>query len=252
MNKLTLADYEGVINYIDKTGCGVVYPLSIAEMVQNGDIFTSKHSALFWHYSGFAFIYGDYNEHFLNSVYELFLSKDRETSRRFILFVTDEKVKEYFLTKDGLILEKRYFFEYPKSTSEKKQILPVELKICEIDKDLLDRIKGNVTPHFSWNNSSEFLNYGKGYCIVEEENVASWAFSAAISSDEIDIGIETRSEYRHMGFGAIVAEKMIQYILNQNKRPVWACNSINMASQKLAAKLGFVKTSECITIKRQH
>ncbi|MDE5620626.1 MAG: GNAT family N-acetyltransferase [Ruminococcus sp.] len=252
MNKIISADYERAVKYIDKTGSGVVYPLSIAEMVQSGDIFISKHSALFWHYSGFAFIYGDYNEHFLNSVYGMFLSDDCKIPRRFILFVTDEKVKEFLLTKDGFILEKRYFFEYHKNSFEKKSILPVGFKICEIDEDLLNRIKGNVNPLFSWNNSSEFLNYGKGYCIMEEENVVAWAFSAAISSDEIDIGIETRSEYRHMGLGAIVAEKMIQYILNQNKRPVWACNSINIPSQKLAEKLGFVKTSECFTIKRQH
>lgn len=45
MNKLTFADYEDAIQYIDKTGSGVVYPLSISEMVQSGDIFTRKLSA---------------------------------------------------------------------------------------------------------------------------------------------------------------------------------------------------------------
>ena len=195
MNKLTLADYEKAIQYIDKTGCGIVYPLSIAEMVQNGDIFTSKHSALFWHYSGFAFIYGDYNEHFLNSVYKLFLSDNCETSRRFILFVTDEKVKEFFLNKDSIILEKRYFFEYKKSFLSNNRVLPANLKICEINNDLFDKIQGNVTPLFSRCHSTEFLKYGKGHCIVDRENVAAWAFTAAISSDEIDIGVETKSEY---------------------------------------------------------
>lgn len=250
MNKLTFADYEGAIQYIDKAGCGVVYPLSIAEMVQNGDIFTSNHSALFWHYSGFAFIYGDYNEHFLNSVYGSFLSDDCETSRRFILFVTDEKVKEFFLTKDRLILEKRYFFEYRKGFFSNDRALPANLKICEINNDLFDKIQGNVTPLFSWRHSTEFLKYGKGYCIVDGETVAAWAFTAAISSEEIDIGVETRSDYRYLGLGTIVAEKMIRYCFQQHKRPVWACHSNNTASQRLADKVGFKKTAECYTVRK--
>lgn len=250
MNKLNLVDFDGAIQYIDKTGCGVVYPLSIAEMMQSGDIFTSRHSALFWHYSGFAFIYGDYNEHFLNSVYGLFLSEDCEISRRFILFVSDEKVKEFFLTKDRIILEKRYFFEYQKGVLSNNRVLPANLKICEINNDLFDKIQGNVTPLFSWCNSTEFLKNGKGYCIVDGEIVAAWAFTAAISSDEIDIGVETRSDYRYLGLGTIVAEKMIQYCLQQHKRPVWACHSNNMASQRLANKIGFAKATECYTIRK--
>lgn len=250
MNKLTLVDYEGAIQYIDKTGCGIVYPLSIAEMVQSGDIFTHKHSALFWHYSGFAFIYGDYNEHFLNSVYGLFLSEDCEISRRFILFVADEKVKEFFLTKDRIILEKRYFFEYQKGVLSNNRVLPANLKICEINNDLFDKIQGNVTPLFSWCNSTEFLKNGKGYCIVDGATVAAWAFTAAISSDEIDIGVETRKDYQYLGLGTIVAEKMVQYCFQQHKRPVWACHSNNLASQKLANKIGFERTTECYTIRK--
>lgn len=37
--------------------------------------------------------------------------------------------------------------------------------------------------------------------------MAAWAFTAAISSDEIDIGVETRSDYQYSGLGTIVAEK---------------------------------------------
>lgn len=250
MNKLNLVDFKSSVQYIDKNGCGVVYPLSIAEMVQSGDIFTSKHSALFWHYSGFAFIYGDYSEHFLNSVYEAFLSEDCEISRRFILFVADEKVQEFFLTKDSLIFEKRYFFEYQKGLLSNNRVLPANLKICEINNDLFDKIRGNVTPLFSWCNSTQFLKNGKGYCIVDGENVAAWAFTAAISSDEIDIGVETRSDYRYLGLGTIVAEKMIQYCLQQHKRPVWACHANNLASQKLANKIGFERAMECYTIRK--
>lgn len=249
MDRIDPTGYMEIIKHIDKMSCGAVYPLSIAEMIQHGDIYTSKGSTLFWHYSGFAFLYGVCDDNFLNCVYESFLSIGSITSRRFILFVTNERVKQFFLNKDNIISEKRYFFKYPNSFLIKTKILPANFRICEINRELFDKIQGTITPRFSWINSSEFLNNGKGYCVVDGKTVAAWAFSAAISADEIDIGIETKTEYRHFGLGTIVAEKMIQYCFEQHKRPVWACHSNNIASQKLAAKIGFVKASECDTFK---
>lgn len=98
--------------------------------------------------------------------------------------------------------------------------------------------------------AESFLEKGKGYCVVKGGTVAAWAFSAAVSSTEIDIGIETDSEYRRLGLAEIAAKKMIEYCFEQNKRPVWACHQDNTASRKLAEKLGFVKTSECLTVKK--
>ena len=83
-----------------------------------------------------------------------------------------------------------------------------------------------------------------------KEKAVSWAFSAAVSSNELDIGIETVLDHRHMGLGFAVAEKMIQYCFEQRKRPIWSCDANNTASQKIAEKLGFVKSSEYITIRR--
>lgn len=73
-----------------------------------------------------------------------------------------------------------------------------------------------------------------------------WAFTATISSDKIDTGVETRNDYRFLGLGTIVTEKMIQYCLQQHKHPVWVCHSNNMALQRL----GFEKTTECYTIRK--
>ena len=119
------------------------------------------------------------------------------------------------------------------------------------DAELLSKIKGRITPYFSWDNADEFLSKGKGYCIVTDGEVAAWAFSAAVSSTEIDIGIETQEKYQHRGFAAIVSKAMIKYVLEQGKIPVWACHYKNIASAKLADKLGFDKVAECFVIKRK-
>lgn len=251
MDKLEPKDYINAVRYIDGSCCGEVYPRSIAEEIQQGDIFINSRSALFWHYSGFAFTYGDYDENFLDSIYDTFLSGKSEVSRRFILFASNENVKRFLSEKENIVSERRYFFEYRKDYLANTSILPDGYELCEIDKELLDKINGNITPFFSWNNSTDFLKKGKGYCVVKGGRAAAWAFTAAISKEEIDIGIETDSEFQHLGLGTIAANKMIQYSFEQHKRPVWACHSNNIASQKLAEKLGFVKISECCTIRKQ-
>lgn len=73
--------------------------------------------------------------------------------------------------------------------------------------------------------------------------------SAAVSTKEIDIGIETNPNYKKKGLGMIVASKMIRYTLEQGKNPVWACHCKKIASEKMAESLGFVKEDECTIIK---
>lgn len=44
--------------------------------------------------------------------------------------------------------------------------------------------------------------------------------------------------------------KLIQYTFEQGKKPVWACHYTNIASRKIAEKLGFQKVNECMIIKQ--
>lgn len=76
------AESKDYIKYIDTNYCGAVYPLSIAEGFQQGNIYADSLSVLFWHYSGFAFLYGEYGEDILDFVSDLLVNADR----RFILF----------------------------------------------------------------------------------------------------------------------------------------------------------------------
>ena len=227
MEKLNLASYQSIIHQIEKTPCGTVYPLSIAEMNQYGDIYKEDDSVLLWHYSGFAFLYGSCSNCFLEAIYNMFLNPCNDLPRRFILFSANPKVIEFF----------------------RSELRP-DYEICQFNKDMFNNLQGRITPRFSWRDASEFLNHGMGYCVMHQKEAVSWAFSAAVSRDEIDIGIETVSDFRHMGLGLAAAEKMIQFCFEQHTRPVWSCDANNIASQKIAEKLGFVKHSEYFTIRR--
>lgn len=217
----------------------------------NQYIYKERDSILLWHYCGFAFLYGVCDDCFLETIYDMFLSADSNLSRRFILFSANPKVIEFFKNKQDIVLGNRYNFEYPPENAGSRGVIPSGYQICQFNQKLFDNIPGRITPRFSWRDASEFLDHGMGYCVMYKEKAVSWAFSAAVSSDELDIGIETVSDYRHMGLGFAAAEKMIQYCFEQSKRPIWSCDVNNTASLKIAEKLGFVKSSEYITIRRQ-
>ncbi len=250
MYKAEPKDYLNYIQFIDELSCGAVYPYSIAEKFQSGDIFSDSSTFLYWHYSGFAFLYGKPDERFLEHISTLLLDNKAENLRRFVLFTADSSVESFFRKTENVAVERRIFFEYGRNESLFNLVLPAGYNLCEIDGKLLGKLKGSVTPFFSWDDPIDFLNKGKGYCVVDGNNAVSWAFTAAVSSKEIDIGIETAVEYQHLGLAAAVAEKMIEYCFEQHKKPVWACRADNIASKKLAEKLGFVETSECWTIRR--
>lgn len=248
MYKAEPKDYLNYVQYIEGSSCGAVYPYSIAEGFQSGDIFSDQASFLFWHYSGFAFLYGRPDERFLEYVSALLLDDKAENSRRFILFTANSSVESFFRKTENCAVERRLFFEYGRN--EPSFVLPAGYDLREIDDEWLKKLNGSVTPHFSWDKPNAFLGKGKGYCIVDGSSAASWAFTAAVSSKEIDIGIETAPGYQRLGLAAAVAEKMIEYCFEQHKKPVWACRADNTASKKLAEKLGFVKISECWTIRK--
>ncbi|MDE6745213.1 MAG: GNAT family N-acetyltransferase [Oscillospiraceae bacterium] len=251
MQKTDYKRYSDFINYAADNDCGKVYPLSVSQGFQYGDIFTYSanncEAVLFWHYCGFAYLAGKTYEAFLEDVYKLMLN--RNNSRRFILMTNDQETENFFRSKDGVCIDRRYLFEYTENQSSEIPTIPSEFEIREINSELLPKIHGGIIPPLFWESPENFLKNGKGYCILDGKNVAAWAFSAAVSSSEIDIGVETAENYRGRGLAAAAAKMMIKYAFDVGKSPVWACHCNNAASKGLAEKIGFVKTSECSIIK---
>lgn len=253
LHKLNSLEYSNLIDIANTHDCGSVYPLSVAEGIQEGDIFTNSvkdyEKVLFWVHSGFAYCSGTIDEYFLKDIYELMLDRNKSNTKRFLLMTRDKYIQKYFESKDDVVEEKRYLFQYSGAKGYIESSLPDGYELKEIDKRLLKQISGKIVPSLFWKDVNDFLIKGKGYCITCNNDIASWAFSAAVSTKEIDIGIETKPEYKQQGFGMIVANKMIQYTIEQAKAPVWACHYKNVASEKMAEKLGFIKVSECSIIK---
>lgn len=249
MRKLDRSEYRSVLPLIDRSSPGCVYPLSVAEGTQPGEIYSEGNSFIIHHHCGFAFVCGDRSPSVFESVYRAFLSPESAPARRFLLFAGEQEA-ELFKGRDGIRLEKRLFFEYRCGSIPQPRALPDGFELRKIDPVLTGSIRGRITPSFSWDSAERFIEKGSGFCLTEGETPAAWAFSAAVSSEETDIGAETDERFRRRGFAAAAAEAMIKDILSAGKRPVWACHYQNTASVRLAESLGFEMAKGCITIRK--
>jgi len=246
MKKENKAHYSDYIELAELNTCNTIYPMAIAEGVQQGDIFTDdegKHRyALFWHESGFAYLSGDLRSEDLDAVYALMRNESGNNPRRFVLELNDEQIAAYFREKEDIE-------EHPRYSLRLKKLQPIEeipegYELKEIDGNLVSRIEGRVVPLNFWSSPEEFLSKGKGYCLTKDGEVAAVAFSAAVSSRQIDIGIETKEAHRRKGLAVVAAKKMAEYVLNVGKEPVWDCDAANAGSRATAERAGFEVVSE--------
>ena len=215
-----------------------VYPLSIAEGFQDGNVIFSDDSkaALFWHYCGFAYLSGSVEESFLEKIYQEYFVKNIE--RRFVLITDDSRVIEFFSNKEEVQTDRRVEYRF----GDLLQSAPeCKYKVELISESNYDRIHGNIIPAFSWSSKEQFLKKGFGFVALDGDKVIAVAFSAAVSSDEVDIGVETDENYRHQGLAKVVADKMCREIITQGKKPVWAHAIANKGSKYTALGAGFVE-----------
>ena len=228
----------------DPESCGAVYPLSVIQGYQTGLVLTDHalQTVLIWHCCGFANLFGKVTENILAEIAEMM--QNPQPYSRMILMTQDKTVREYFSLQENFLQEERLYYRYNKTFLKTENSESTEISL-----DILPRIKGRITPGFSWTNDEQFLNKGKGQCVMQNGEPAAWAFSAAVSDTEIDIGVETKEAYRRCGFAAKVASAMTAYAISQGKRPVWACHAMNTGSRRLAESIGFVQCDSCTTIR---
>ena len=75
MLKVEKEHYTEFIELAKANTCNTVYPMSVAEGFQQGDIYTDSEDnptfALFWHVSGFAYLTGKPDRSYLDAIYDL-------------------------------------------------------------------------------------------------------------------------------------------------------------------------------------
>lgn len=223
-----------------------VYPCAIAEGIQSGDIYTDGHAVLFHHYCGFAYFSGDPDAAFLSETAECFFG-DHPQPRRFALITDRADVIDYYANLPQIIAEKRLYFT---ADAAPDIAVPEGFSCRPVTSALLPRIQGRIIPAFSWESDAQFLRSGFGSCILQGETVAACAFSAAVTAEAVDIGLETQEAFRRRGLAVCAAAAVMREIIRQGKTPVWACHAANTGSAKTALRLGFRPTHTCTVLRR--
>lgn len=241
MRKVPTSDYKLYIPWARENTANNIYPCSIAEGLQPGDIYVNDgqniESVFFWHYCGFGYISGKPSDRMLNDIYEKMTSGHSE--RRLVLITSDDEVTAFFRDKDVQMDLRAEYTYHPQATS----ITPAltRFQIEKINLANISRIQGRIIPSFSWDSPERFLKDGFGYIALDQERVCAAAFSAAVSSDQIDIGVETHENYRRKGLAAILTNCMCDTIVKTGKTPAWAHSISNKGSMNTALKCGFVQ-----------
>ena len=243
MIELQSKEYQKVYEMVNLSASNRVYPLSIVEGFQKGQIFVDSIEnptcALIWHFCGFGYLEGEPKEDFLAETAALIRNEKKTNPRRLVMEIDHPQWETYFSSHPGISRKERYSFIYT-GTGRQQTSLPEGFTLKAIDANILSRLKGRIIPSFSWDWDIDFLKKGKGFCLLYGQEIAATAFSSAVSHEEIDIGVETAEPFRNQGCAALVAQKMVQYVLDTGKRPVWECYTDNIGSRRTAERIGFV------------
>jgi hypothetical protein len=145
-------------------------------------------------------------------------------------------------TENGMIeLNTRVNFKFDKSTylANKTRVNDENISIVPTDSKMFKEMPGTVVPKYFWNNEADFFKYGMSYSLLYKGELASMSFSSYKFDNQFELGIETNPIFRGKGLAEIVCSALIDYCIEKNYEPIWACRKENIGSYKLALKLGF-------------
>jgi GNAT superfamily N-acetyltransferase len=120
---------------------------------------------------------------------------------------------------------------------------PPGAEIRRIDRDLAERIDSQPPPliQIFWSNYESFFDGGFGFCTMVDGDIASVAFTVAVSDREANIDVETMEGFRRQGLSMLTSTAYIAHCLEHGMTAAWDCDSFNEPSALLARKLGFTE-----------
>ena len=95
------------------------------------------------------------------------------------------------------------------------------------------------------------LKYGAVAGAMVEGRVVGTAQTTAIAGRYADIGVATDEQWRGRGFATAAASIVARRMQETGRTPAWSCGEDNMASLRVAQKLGFKEVSRLTYVIRR-
>ena len=127
------------------------------------------------------------------------------------------------------------------------QVLPFENEsvrwLMPDDLTLLETLPREAQPIGFWGDLRTSLTKGLVAGAIVEGKVVATSFVAARGQQYVDIGVYVLENYRRRGLATAAASLVVRSVQGDGLVPVWSCGSHNLASLKVARKLGFKEVS---------
>jgi GNAT superfamily N-acetyltransferase len=140
------------------------------------------------------------------------------------------------------ILARLEFFEYDPNSStlaELRNCLPDYFEMKTIDIDLLERCEWRDDMAFYAGSLDNFLKHDLGLCLMHGNEILVEAYASAFGDKYSEIGAITHEPYRGKGYAPIAVSYLIKAVEQRGYQAYWSCDVDNLASAKVARKLGF-------------
>lgn len=128
---------------------------------------------------------------------------------------------------------------------------PVVRRIGLADLAMVEAATEPLSMHgWRFGSAEALLAHGLLFGAVIDGELVSIAFSASGSSKHSEVGIKTREDFRGRGYSTAAASLICAEIQANGQIAVWSTDQDNIASQRVAAKLGFQEISRRIYVNR--
>ncbi len=262
IQELDKNNYQEILNILDQSEDNIEVK-SVIKGYSPGRIFVDEKknpkTAMIWSkgIQGFYFV-GDQNNNEFNDYLLSFISKKikdilNKENLKFFEFSGetnkwDAPLEDLFNMKE-LDKSQQFIYYFNKENWKKHNynFISKKYKLLKIEKNILNQKFSNIEflldeINLWWDNIENFLNRSSGYIVCLDDKIVSYALGNYLVDEIHLMGIETLKEFRRKGLSQACCEAFIDNSLSNNIIPRWECMSSNIASQKLAEKLGFKKS----------
>jgi GNAT superfamily N-acetyltransferase len=99
-----------------------------------------------------------------------------------------------------------------------------------------------------WDSIEGLLAEGIVACAIVEGRIVATALTAARTERYAEVGVYTKEAYQRRGFATAAASLVVQQAQEAGQIPVWSAGGHNIASLRVAHKLGFVEVSRRVYV----
>lgn len=146
---------------------------------------------------------------------------------------------------------RRHYYTCQALKTDWRQLLPSGFSLHPVDSRLLEKthlINLDVLVEEMQSERpsvADFLEKSFGYCLIYENELASWCLSEYNQGERCEVGVATVEKYQRQGLATVATLALLEHAFSTGIQQVgWHCWANNAGSIALALKAGFAKTKD--------